>query len=224
MSNVYLHSSASSKGPRRYQQDRWLCRSAGIFAVADGMGGHASGDVAAEAAIEALCGRVPGPPSVEAMAAWFAEADRAVCAMKLPCRVTGTDQHKMSCYCPGSPGTTLTALWVGPQGAVLGHSGDSMCWRVRGGQAVPLTALHRCPFGSLTQAIGHDADPQIQVLDVAPGDLFVLHTDGLDVLHEKGLFEALCAQEVGNLAQLLVDAALAAGTQDNVTVVAVVRR
>ena len=59
---------------------------------------------------------------------------------------------------------------------------------------------------------------------MAPGDLFVLHTDGLDVLHEKGLFEALCAQEVGNLAQLLVDAALAAGTQDNVTVVAVVRR
>ncbi len=221
MSNVYLHSSASSKGPRRHQQDRWLCHPAGIFAVADGMGGHASGDVAAEAAIGALSGpALSGPPSVGAMAAWFAEADRAVLAMKLPCRVTGTDQHKMSCYCPGNPGTTLTALWVGPQGAVLGHSGDSMCWRVRGGQAVPLTALHRSPLGSLTQAIGHDADPQIQVLDVAPGDLFILHTDGLDVLHEK-VFETLCAQDVDDLAQLLVDAALAAGTQDNVTVVAV---
>lgn len=222
MSNQYLHSVASSKGPRRHQQDRWLCHPAGIFAVADGMGGHASGDVAAEAAVGAIAGpALSGPPSVEAMAAWFAEADRAVRAMKLPCRVTGTGQHKMSCYCPGSPGTTLTALWVGAQVAVLGHSGDSMCWRVREGQAVPLTALHRSLFGSLTQAIGHDADPQIQVLDVAPGDLFILHTDGLDVLHERGLFEALCGQEVSNLAQLLVDAALAAETQDNVTVVAV---
>lgn len=221
MSNQYLHSVASSKGPRRHQQDRWLCHPAGTFAVADGMGGHASGDVAAEAAIEAFSGPAPSGPSVEAMAAWFAEADRAVSAMKLPCRVTGTDQHKMSCYCPGSPGTTLTALWMGPQGAVLGHSGDSMCWRVREGQPLPLTALHRSPFGSLTQAIGHDMDPQIQVLNVAPGDLFILHTDGLDVLHEKGLFEALCGQDASNLAQLLADAALAAGTQDNVTVVAV---
>ncbi len=220
MSNLYLHSAASAQGPRRYQQDRWLCNPAGIFAVADGMGGHASGDVAAEAAIGALCGQVPsGAPTTEAMAAWFAEADRLVLAMALPCRVTGTSQHKMSCYCPGNPGTTLTALWAGPQGAVLGHSGDSMCWRVREGRFELLTALHRSLFGSLAQAIGHDADPQILALDVAPGDLFILHTDGLDVIHPgTRLYEGT---DDSDLARLLVDAALAAGAQDNVTVVTV---
>lgn len=221
MSNSYLHSAASAQGPRRYQQDRWLCNpAAGIFAVADGMGGHESGDVAAEAAIGVLGNQAPtGAPSAEAMAAWFAEADRLVRAMALPCRVTGTDQHKMSCYCPGNPGTTLTALWLGPQGGVLGHSGDSMCWRVREGRLELLTALHHCSFGGLAQAIGHDMAPQILTLDVAPGDLFILHTDGLDVIHPgTRLYEGT---DDSDLARLLVDAALAAGAQDNVTVVTV---
>ena len=57
----FVHSVCSAKGRRTSQQDRWLCvPELGLYAVADGMGGHESGDKASTAAMVALSRQAPG--------------------------------------------------------------------------------------------------------------------------------------------------------------------
>ncbi len=206
----------------------------GVAAVADGMGGHAAGDVASRIAVDVLDDwtRDLGPDPAAALADAIRAAHEAII------RAARADPELQGM------GTTLTALRVhASNGCVIAHVGDSRAYRWRDGGLEQLTrdqtwvqeqveagaissdnARHH-PFSSiLTGALGvEDQELEIQVLEpeCVPGDTFLLCSDGLIArLSDDQLLELL--QEHGDdldaAARALVGAANEAGGPDNITV------
>lgn len=209
-------------GARTEQQDCYLCDlNRRMFLVADGMGGHAMGAEAAQAAVDSL--RQWGRRSDDKPdGLWLALqcASEAVCKLA-PCLVTGTTRHKMSCDCD-KPGSTLTGLWWFGDVPVLGHVGDSRCYLLTAaGSWMQVSTDHK--WGrALSQCLGrNDIDPQIVTLQPQPGATWLLCSDGLTDALKDGELCALLSR--GADAEALVDAALAKGRerQDNITAVVV---
>jgi PPM family protein phosphatase len=203
---------------------------AGVFAVADGMGGHQAGEVASATAIDALrTGLADGRPIDEAIV----DANTAVVAR------ASED--------PGlrGMGTTLTAAVVGDdQVLVIGHVGDSRAYLLRAGDLERLTADHSVvaeliAAGQLTEAeaeidprramitraLGIDVDVEVDVIPVAltVGDRLLFCSDGLTtMLRDDAIAEVLRTQaDRARAAQELVEAANDAGGVDNITVLLV---
>lgn len=206
----------------------------GLAAVADGMGGHAAGDVASRIAVDVLDDRTRdlGPD----VAAELADAARA--AHGAIVRAARADPELQGM------GTTLTALRVDAGGdAVIAHVGDSRAYRWRGDTLEQLTrdqtwvqdqveagALSQerartHPFSSiLTGALGiEDQEIEVQVVEPGcePGDTFLLCSDGLTAPLTDDQIRAVLRDHAGDLAGTalaLVDAANEAGGPDNITV------
>ena len=205
----------------------------GLFAVADGMGGHAGGDVASRIAIDVLDERTlaAGP---DAGPAQLRAAIRAAHEAILKASRAEPDLDGM--------GTTLTAFAVRPRGCLIGHVGDSRAYRLRDGELCQLTRdqswvqdqidagrltprqARNHPYASIiTSALGiRRSDLDIQVLepDCVPGDLFLLCSDGLLAeLEDDEIADLLQADtDLDGAARTLIDAANAAGGPDNITV------
>jgi PPM family protein phosphatase len=213
-----------------------------IYAVADGMGGHAAGDVASRLAIAVLDGAfaaaaaLPDDPAALArrMAGAFAAANTAI--------LQHSDAHP-EC---GGMGTTLTA--VSPLSTtaqcVIGHVGDSRAYLVRNGELTQLTRDHtwvqqQVDAGMLTaRAARHhhyasvlnrvlgadDAGPDTFVVDAAPGDLLLLCSDGLTTMLDDADLHTLLVRELPleRHAYDLIEAANLRGGADNITVVLLV--
>ncbi|MAC59824.1 MAG: serine/threonine protein kinase, partial [Novosphingobium sp.] len=120
---------------------------------------------------------------------------------------------------------TLSALVLKGRSAWLFHIGDSRIARVSGGGLEPLTEPHRLNLGGgvsfLARAMGSDRHVEIDHirLPVAVGDIFVLSTDGVhEVLDDRAIIEACAGDNLDTVARALCDAALAAGSEDNLTV------
>ena len=214
-----------------------------VFAVADGMGGHLAGEVASSTALEPIAeldGHVYSDAG-EARAALreaLLAANRAVVS-----KAAGDPQFQ-------GMGTTLTAVMVEGRRAHIAHVGDSRAYLFRNGVFSQLTTDHtlvqrmidegrltreeaaRHPQRSvITRAIGVEPDVDVDAmsLDLTPGDVLVLCSDGLtgpvddDAIAE--LLEAVDAPtadaetRVDATAHELVDAANRAGGPDNITVV-----
>jgi len=209
----------------------------GIFLLADGMGGHAAGDLASRVAIETVLAyltepKIPGRPR--------ARKDkllRAVAAANQAVQLAGhySGQQGM--------GTTLVCLWVGTRQVDLVHVGDSRAYRFREGALEQVTSDHtvlrylleegEIELGSpeakqvghiLTQAIGleHVLEPEVLRLTYRPGDIFLLCSDGLSDMVNDETIAHIIAETCSNYeeaSQALVQAALDAGGVDNVTVV-----
>ncbi|WP_236020776.1 bifunctional protein-serine/threonine kinase/phosphatase [Devosia sediminis] len=117
--------------------------------------------------------------------------------------------------------TTFSTLVLKGSTAHILHIGDSRIWRLSGDSLEPLTQDHRGQ-GYLTRALG--LEPSIEIdyrtLALAPGDIFVLSTDGVHgVLGPRDMAaRILAAPDLDTAARTLVDAALAAGSDDNLTV------
>jgi serine/threonine protein phosphatase PrpC len=209
-----------------------------LFAVADGMGGHAAGDVASRTAVEvvdALFREAPLPsadPAAvgERLAEITAEANREICDRS----AAETDKRGM--------GTTLTLAVPLDGTCVIAHIGDSRVYRLRGGELLQLTTdhtwvQHQVAVGALTpvEARVHPYSsvltrvlglPDVGVADVitadaGPGDVFLLCSDGLTSMVEDADLEAILSQDkpLPQLAQDLVHAANLRGGFDNVTVI-----
>jgi serine/threonine protein phosphatase PrpC len=106
---------------------RWL------FAVADGLGGHAAGEVASAAVIGSLCSHdaeVPPGALLEGLCRAVTEANREVA------RQAAEDPARRGM------GTTLTAMLFSGDRAALAHIGDSRAFRLRGGQLRQITEDH----------------------------------------------------------------------------------
>ncbi|MFO7893451.1 MAG: Stp1/IreP family PP2C-type Ser/Thr phosphatase [Longimicrobiales bacterium] len=205
----------------------------GLAAVADGMGGHAGGDVASRIAVDVLDDRTRdmGPDPGTTLAAAVREAHEAIL------RAARAD--------PGlqGMGTTLTALWVQEEECIIAHVGDSRAYRWRDEELDQLTrdqtwvqeqvdtgALSReqartHPFSSiLTGALGiDDQELEIQVVEPGcePGDTFLLCSDGLNArLADHEILDVLRANagDLDAAAHALIDAANEAGGPDNITV------
>jgi len=214
---------------RLRNEDAFVCEPP-LFAVADGMGGARAGEVAARLAATALeeAGR-----SVEDVAGLISEANRRIWERSLADPQTA------------GMGTTVTAALVeGARGTVtIGHVGDSRAYLLRGGTLEQLTSDHslvaelvqggvltpeeaeRHPQRSaITRALGTEPTVEVDVfrIDAAPGDLFLLCSDGLssmvDDLKVASVIED-AELDPARAAEALVAAANASGGQDNITVV-----
>ena len=202
----------------------------GLVAVADGMGGHRAGEVASATALEALRA---GVASGEELRDAIEGANDAV----LEKSESDQELHGM--------GTTLTAGMLGTDGQlVVGHVGDSRAYLVRDGELTQITNDHSLveemvrggeltpeqaevhPQRSIiTRALG--IDPQVDVdvypLELQPGDRILFCSDGLTTMVRQDEMASILAREPDpkRAAQLLVDAANAAGGEDNITAVIV---
>jgi len=188
---------------------------AGIFVVADGMGGHAGGDVAsalaAHAAYEVLAARTPRTSRPVALRAAFTAADK---------RVRGEAARRPAL---DGMGTTLVALLVQGDRATVGHCGDSRAYLWRGGVLTGLTRDHGQGH-VVTRAIGAGPgpSPDIAAVALAPGDVLLLCSDGLSKpLGSRGIARVMAGAplDCNRACEALIDATFAAGAPDNVTVV-----
>ncbi len=221
---------------RQNNEDAPLVRAdLGLFAVADGMGGHAAGEVASHLAIETLVACATEADTVLGEVDLVRAFDRANRAI--------LDQSIAEPATRGM-GTTLSVLVVNGRhdGALLVHIGDSRLYRWRGGSLVQLTRDHTWvqehidagvltpeqarnhPFSSvLTRVLGTTATaaPDIERIAVEKGDLFLLCSDGLTGMLEPETMAAILGADLAieETARTLVDAANAAGGADNITVV-----
>jgi protein phosphatase len=202
----------------------------GVFAVADGMGGHQAGEVASATAIEALqSGLGEGRPIDEAIV----DANAAVVE-----RASGDPALR-------GMGTTLTAAVLGDdQVLVIGHVGDSRAYLLRDGAFDQLTVDHSVvaelvAAGQLTEAeaeidprramitraLGIDVDVEVDVVtvDLAVGDRLLFCSDGLTTMVRDDAIADVLRSEAdrARAAQELIEAANDAGGADNITVLLV---
>ena len=219
---------------RASQQDAWVV-GRGLAAVADGMGGHAAGEVASRHAVDALRDFVDEEqPDAGAVVAAVGHAHAAI----LEDGRRHPDRRGM--------GTTLTAVarvghGDGPAWLVV-NVGDSRAYRLAGGRLAQVTrdhsevaelvaagrlteeqARHHPLRHVVTRALGGPAPPAPDTWLLTPedGEAFLLCTDGLTKEVPDGLLEEVLVAETDPqvAADTLVRAALEAGGHDNVTVV-----
>jgi len=205
-----------------------------LFAVADGMGGHAGGEIAASAAIEALQAGFARAPSEDGLVQAVHDANRAVWERG----IVEQDLRGM--------GTTLTAAGLvstdDGDRLILVNVGDSRSYRLRTGALVQLTTDHSVaeelvargelseeeaavhPHRHiLTRALGVSPDVDVDVWEVVPeeGDRFLLCSDGLtnEVFPDRIATVLTSTRDPQKAAETLVRMANESGGNDNVTVV-----
>jgi serine/threonine protein phosphatase PrpC len=240
---------ASHTGARRpVNEDSFCARpDLGLFLVADGMGGHAAGEVASRLAVEAVAecvGRAPirehpspseNPwPSDAANRLWeaLAEANRRI------------GQEAASDIERRGMATTASALLVPPEGdPVVAHVGDSRIYLWRDGLLRRVTTDHSWveaqvraglmdeqtasahPWRNIVmRALSGSEPPEIDVftLPLAAGDWVILCSDGLSVVvRDERIAQAVAeASDPTALCEQLVELANDGGGPDNITVVA----
>ncbi len=215
---------------RRGNEDSSYAR-APVFALADGMGGAAAGEVASRIAIEAFEAGLPASgSSEERLAVVVQRANREIYDR-------AQADHRLD-----GMGTTLTAVMLEGETVALAHVGDSRAYRLRAGELTRLTEDHSLveelikdgklteeeafehPQRSIiTRALGQEPIVEVDTFSYAvrAGDVILLCSDGLtDMLQEHQVAEVLvAAPDLAAAAQGLIDAANHAGGRDNITVV-----
>lgn len=216
---------------RNHNEDSFVIRFP-LFAVADGMGGHAAGEVASTIAVSTLAAAGPDTPDSVALGAAIEQANRAV----LEGAANGTGRPGM--------GTTCTAVVIDGARMAVGHVGDSRCYLLHAGQLVRVTHDHSYveelvaageitpeearihPNRSIiTRALGSDPAMRADhfMVELSRGDRVLLCSDGLSSMVTDAAIEEtmVCSLAPQACADALVDLALAAGGHDNVTCVVV---
>ncbi len=203
-----------------------------LFVVADGMGGAQAGEVASMTAVQAFEGGLPPGDPEEALRDSIGLANRTI-----------HNQAHTDASLAGM-GTTITAAAVDAEAEtiVIGHVGDSRAYRLRDGILQRLTRDHSLveemrrrgqiteaqaedhPQRSIiTRALGPEPEVEVDIQSVpsAPGDLFMLCSDGLTtMLGDERIKELLMgATSLEAATNALVDEANRAGGRDNITVV-----
>lgn len=211
--------------------------SANLIAVADGMGGHAGGEVASAIAINTLQQLLPviNDPAIDldSRADLFLNISYEVDAEIL--RVS-KEKPELS-----GMGTTLTALSLSNNQVDLLHIGDSRCYRFRDnkleklsydhtvmqelldqGRLTPEEVFDHPQRSLLTQALMGDSgiDPVLMSYEVKAGDKFLLCSDGLtNVLSELEIIKIIKATAEDKLLAELIKETKAKGAPDNITIV-----
>ena len=216
---------------------------AGLYAIADGMGGHAAGEIASGLAIDALAEAIH-PSNWEPQSASpddagerlrnaVREANRRICESIL----AHEERRGM--------GTTLVALVIAGSAGVIAHVGDSRAYVLRDEELHRLTSDHswvneqvkmglisddaaqRHPMRNIvTRALGSRQEVQVDVstVELLPRDVYLLCSDGLNtMLSDSQILEVLKAHADDPRAACaaLVDAANRQGGEDNITVIAI---
>lgn len=216
---------------RSHNEDSYLAASP-LFAVCDGMGGHAAGEVASSIAVETIAKMAPSTADATALAAAVEAANAAV----IEAAVNGIGRPGMGC--------TATCAYIEGNTVAIAHVGDSRAYLLHDNTLIRITRDHSYveelvdageitadearvhPNRSvITRALG--SDPAMYAdhftLNIQEGDRLILCSDGLSSMIGDGEIEEIASKS--STAQMctdnLVDAALAAGGGDNVSVVVV---
>jgi len=235
------HAGLADRGlVRKENEDNWVVDvEQGLFIVADGMGGEFAGALASKIVVATL----PGLLRQEFAGKNELSLHGAGRRMRKSLAKLSTQLRQQTQDEPGLAGMGSTVVCALVRGAkvLVGHMGDSRAYRLRTGLLEQLTKDHSLvqllldsgeitpeeaathPVrGRLTRNVGMEGEalPQTRLLNLKPGDMLLLCTDGLtgmlddqkiqSILNEPAPMELQC--------QRLVDAANQAGGKDNVTV------
>jgi PPM family protein phosphatase len=204
----------------------------GVYAVCDGMGGAAAGEIASSLAVEELMGQLTGAP---AEAAPRQKAERAIGAANQAIFSRARRNHTLS-----GMGTTMVLLLTEDRRAWFFNVGDSRGYRLRQDRLEQITVDHshveeqirigrmsraeaeHSPFRNvITRALGTQSEvtPDVFELQAEPGDLFLLCSDGLTRELSDPLLESILRLDLplDQLCARLVNAANKAGGHDNIT-------
>jgi serine/threonine protein phosphatase PrpC len=243
---------ATHPGMRREGNEDAYCVRAdlGLYLVADGMGGHAAGEIASKLAAETIEGVIRDTRNADMNSTWPTPFDTALSvngnrlktAFNLANRrlttAMETDEHLRGMA------TTVAAMLITDTTCTIGHVGDSRVYRQRDGELSVLTEDHswvneqvragrltdndarRHPWRNVvTRAItgGDDPSPDIQEIQLAAGDRLLICSDGLSSVVPNEEIHALIAtgSSADAVSAALIEAANEAGGPDNITVVIV---
>ncbi len=231
---------------RTHNEDHFLLDDElGLFVVCDGMGGHASGEVASAMAANSVRAVVKAElGAIDAQKDEGRAADFVADVLKRSVEAANSSVHShgKNAEAGRAAGTTCTALCIRGNRGTLAHVGDSRLYLHRGGQTHLLSFDHsflaeairrgipreeaeqNFPPNLLSRAVGPLPRVQVDTLefDILPGDLFVLCSDGL-----HGYFEstdavgAMLNDDAASLPERLVAFANERGGADNITAVVV---
>ncbi len=227
---------------RDHNEDSYLVSPRlGLYAVADGMGGHQGGERASRMALEILEEEIVNARETHAL-----EKSGNGTAGKLLERATQRAGEQIFQVAQSDPdlagmGTTLTALLVHRGRAYVAHVGDSRCYLYRDGKCLQLTEDHswvneqvRAGLLSkedakeskfkhiITRSVGFERSVNVDsaAFAIEAGDCFLLCSDGLSNLIEGDeMAKVLQAQFYKKVPNLLIDLANDRGGDDNITVV-----
>lgn len=210
---------------------------ANLFAVADGMGGHAGGDVASSIAVQRL----------ERLDQSFPDVDEAQASLQAAVTTAAGDLIRAAKERPelAGLGTTVSAIIMVEDHAVIGHIGDSRIYLYRDDELTQITADHtfvqrlvdsgritpeearyhprRSVLMRVLSDMDHDPELDMFVMPTLPGDRWLLCSDGLTgVVDEAHILKAMrLGLPPGRTADNLLKQALDGGAPDNVTIVIV---
>lgn len=231
MTLVLRYAARSDRGLVRANNEDSVYAGARLLALADGMGGHAAGEVASQLVIAALAhldDDEPGGDLLSKLDDAVHEGNSAIAAhVEMEPELEGM-------------GTTLTAILFAGNRLGLVHIGDSRGYLLRDGELTQITKddtfvqtlvdegritaeeAHSHPQRSLIMRAltGHEVEPTLIMREAREGDRYLLCSDGLsDPVSFETIQEALQIPDVAESADRLIELALRGGGPDNVTVV-----
>jgi serine/threonine protein phosphatase PrpC len=210
----------------------------GLFVVADGMGGHAAGEVASEMAVQIVARElhdlvaIASEPAAHAVAESIRMANRAIYDRT----IAESDKQGM--------GTTVSIIIVAGARYLIGHVGDSRVYVLRDGALMQLTKDHSYvqeqvdaglltpeqaryhPYSNvITRCVGasEEVEPDTYAGDVRVGDVFLVCSDGLTgMVDDRRLQQLLLSRaSPGRIVDALIAEANYRGGLDNITAVVV---
>jgi protein phosphatase len=231
MTLALRYAARSDRGLVRANNEDSVYAGARLLALADGMGGHAAGEVASQLVIAALAhldDDEPGGDLLSKLEIAVREGNSAIAEhVELDEELDGM-------------GTTLTAILFAGDRLGLVHIGDSRGYLLREGELTQITKddtfvqtlvdegritaeeAHSHPQRSLIMRAltGHEVEPTLIMREAREGDRYLLCSDGLsDPVSQETILEALKVPGVAESADRLIELALRGGGPDKVTVV-----
>lgn len=231
MTHVLRYAARTDRGLLRANNQDSVFAGDRLLVIADGMGGHAAGDVASRLVVAA-----------------FVDLDELPLGSDMVHPLTDATRHGNAAIAEmveqnpefDGMGTTLTALLFDGPVVALAHVGDSRAYLYRNGVLHQIShddtfvqslvddgritadeAAHHPQRSLLLRALnGTEMDPSITLREISPGDRFLICSDGLsDVVSPESIADALSGPEPDGVADTLIQLALVGGGPDNVTVI-----
>ncbi len=234
----------SHVGRRENNEDSFrVCDDIGLYLVADGMGGHEGGEVASKVVADTVAEFVANATTAVTIGA-DDDVARGRRRLSQAIALARDEIGRRAVGELAEMGTTLAALLMRDQRAIVAHVGDSRVYRLRGGHLEQLTKDHSFvaelraagvpdlmaslpdEFSAMVTrciALECNSEPDFVVLEVEAGDVFLLCSDGLtDALSNERIGDVLGAHTDPQLAcRELNRLAFEHGSQDNITSVVV---
>jgi len=219
-----------------------------LYLIADGMGGHAAGDVASSKSIELINGFIERTAKDNDITWPFEmnlelapEANKLIAAVQ----IANKEIYRMSSTNPElkGMGTTIAGLFIAEAKGYVVHVGDSRVYLMRNGRLKQITEDHSWVNEQLkekvitkeeakqhrwknviTRALGSEKEVKIDLQEenIVSGDIFLICSDGLSGMVERETMEDIIKKHINNLseaAEKMIDYANKAGGVDNITVI-----